>query len=340
MKRPRQKKRLSRIVLPLSSAFVLAILGYRLSVNAPVYRGEEAFSLFVRDTSHTIEEVLTPMIREGQVPHPHLFRLLLTLKGHPKAQRGHYSLNQDVGMLQAIRKLEYGFEDPIWLQVKGYQTRSQLAQQWVDLFGYPLDSAKKALEIDLGFEHVVPNSYQVYWSYSPRALVQRLEREYSVFWTETRKAKAARLKLSPVQVVVLASIVQAETKQADERSRVASLYLTRLKLGKRLEADPTAVYAYVQRNPEAGIIRRVGHHITSIDHPYNTYRNPGLPPGAMATVEQEVLDAVLKASPSGEIYMCADPQRPGYHVFARTYREHLQNSARYHAGLNRRGIRR
>ncbi len=87
----------------------------------------------------------------------------------------------NVGMLQAIRMLEYGFEDPIWLRMGGYQTRAQIAELWSDVFGYPLDSATKALEKDLGFEHIVPNSYWVYWSYGPSALVERLQREYHVF---------------------------------------------------------------------------------------------------------------------------------------------------------------
>ena len=340
MRRSRKKSRFIVWALGAAGIFVLGVLAYMQTVNASVYQGEDGYSLYVSDTGSTVEEVFEPLMDQALVPHPRWFKLLLSLKGHPKARRGHYRLHEGVGMLQAIRMLEYGFEDPIWLRMRGYQTRSQIAAQWVELFGYPLDSATKALDVDLGFEHIIPNSYQVYWSYSPSALVERLQREHRVFWTETRKAKAARLNLSPEEVVVLASIVQAETKQADERGRVAGLYLTRLKMGKRLEADPTAVFAYKQRYPDAGIIRRVTGKITGIDHPYNTYRRSGLPPGALATVEPDVLDAVLDAKASGEVYMCADPKRPGYHVFARSYAEHLRNSARYHESLNRRGIRR
>ena len=340
MKRQRQKKRFIGVVFVSTVGFVLALLAYRFTVNAPVFQGEDGYSLYVRDTSSTVEEVFQPLMDQALVPHPRWFKVLLALKGNPQARRGHYILHGGVGMLQVIRMLQYGYEDPIWLRMGGYQTRDQIAAQWAALFDYPLDSATKALEKDLGFEHVVPNSYQVYWSYSPSAIVERLQREHRVFWTETRKAKAARLNLSPEEVVVLASIVQAETKQPDELGRVAGLYLTRLKMGKRLEADPTAVYAYKERYPNAGIIRRVTGKITGMDHPYNTYRQSGLPPGALATVEPDVLDAVLDAKPSGEVYMCADPQRPGYHVFARSYAEHLRNSARYHQSLNRRGIRR
>jgi UPF0755 protein len=340
MRRSRKNSRFIVWALSAAVVFVLGLLAYTQTVNASVYQGEDGYSLYVSDTSSTVEEVFEPLMDQALVPHPRWFKLLLSLKGHPKARRGHYRIHGGVGMLQAIRMLEYGFEDPIWLRMRGYQTRSQIAAQWAELFGYPLDSATKALEKDLGFEQIVPNSYQVYWSYSPSALVERLQREYRVFWTETRKAKAARLQLSPEEVVVLASIVQAETKQPDELGRVAGLYLTRLKMGKRLEADPTAVFAYKQLYPNAGVIRRVTTKITSIDHPYNTYRRSGLPPGALATVEPAVLDAVLDAKPSGEVYMCADPKRPGYHVFARSYTEHLRNSARYHESLNRRGIRR
>jgi len=340
MKRHRQKKRFIRVVFVGTVGFVLALLAYRFTVNAPVFHGEDDYSLYVRDTGSTVEEVFQPLMDQALVPHPRWFKVLLTLKGNPKARRGHYILHGEVGMLQAIRMLQYGFEDPIWLRMGGYLTPAQIAERWSELFGYPLDSATKALEQDLGFEHLVPNSYWVYWSYDPPALVERLQHEYRVFWTEERLWQAAQLNLSPEEVVVLASIVQAETKQPDELGRVAGLYLTRLKMGKRLEADPTAVYAYKQRYPHSGIIRRVTGKITSIDHPYNTYRRSGLPPGALATVEPDVLDAVLDATPSGEVYMCADPKRPGYHVFARSYAEHLRNSARYHESLNRRGIRR
>ena len=340
MRRSRKNRRFIRWALGAASLFVLGILVYSQTINARVYQGEDGYSLYVRDTGSTVEEVFQPLMDEAKVPYPRWFKLLLALKGNPKARRGHYVLHGGLGMLQAIRMLEYGFEDPIWLRMRGYHTREQIAEVWAELFGYPLDSATKALEKDLGFEHLVPNSYWVYWSYGPSDLVKRLQREYHVFWTESRQWKAVQLNLTPEEVVILASIVQAETKQADERSRVAGLYLTRLKMGKRLEADPTAVFAYKQLHPDAGIIRRVTTKITSVDHPYNTYRRSGLPPGALATVEPDVLDAVLDAKPSGEVYMCADPKRPGYHVFARSYTEHLRNSARYHESLNRRGIRR
>ncbi|KRO83987.1 MAG: hypothetical protein ABR87_05680 [Cryomorphaceae bacterium BACL7 MAG-121220-bin83] len=320
--------------------FILAVVGFRWTANAPVMPSQEKeYALYVHDTGLTTAEVLQSFFAKENLHSPAALEALNALRRNPIAQRGHYTITAATGRMQLLRKLEFGYEDPVWLRMRGYQSREDIAEGWVAQFDYPKDSAMKALEV-LGFEQLVPNSYQVYWSYAPEALVEYLQRAHAAFWNAEREGRAAHLKLSPREVVILASIVQAETKQAEEWPRVAALYLSRLHMGKRLEADPTAVFAYKQVYPNTGVIRRVTHVISGIDHPYNTYRNKGLPPGALATVEPQVVDAVLSAQPNGELYMCADPQRPGFHVFARTYSAHLQNAARYHASLNRRGIRR
>lgn len=340
MKRHRQKRRLIRGVFGVAMLFVLAIIGYRWTINAPVYVVEEPFDLYIADTGMTSWEALAPLRASGHLYRPTALQTLNSLRGNPKAQRGHYRITSGMGLMQLLRKIEFGYEDPIWLRIRGYQKAPAIETQLTEVFGYTADSAHAVLAKHMGFNQVIPNSYQVYWSYRPKDLAKRLTREHEVFWNPERLGRAARMGLSAEQVVVLASIAQAETKQRDELPRVAGLYLARLKIGKRLEADPTVVWAYLDRYPNAGVIRRVTTAMTNLNHPYNTYRRDGLPPGPLTTVEPEVIDAVLKAEAKNEIYMCADPDRPGYHAFARTYAEHLRNAARYHASLNRRGIRR
>jgi UPF0755 protein len=66
-----------------------------------------------------------------------------------------------------------------------------------------------------------------------------------------------------------------------------------------------------------------------VDHPYNTYRRKGLPPGPLATVHPPVIDSVLSARPNGELFFCANPSKPGFHLFAKTYAEHLAYRKRY-----------
>ena len=87
MKRQRQKKRFIGVVFVSTVGFVLALLAYRFTVNAPVFQGEDGYSLYVRDTGSTVEEVFQPLMDQALVPHPRWFKVLLALKGNPQARR-------------------------------------------------------------------------------------------------------------------------------------------------------------------------------------------------------------------------------------------------------------
>jgi UPF0755 protein len=136
-------------------------------------------------------------------------------------------------------------------------------------------------------------------------------------------------------VTVLASIVQAESKEPEEWPRIAGVYLTRLKQGKRLEADPTVVYAVLDRGLAPAPIRRVTGAMLRVAHPFNTYRNKGLPPGPLATVHPPVIDSVLASRATGELFFCANPLKPGFHLFSKSYAEHLRNRSRYLKAITR-----
>ena len=132
----------------------------------------------------------------------------------------------------------------------------------------------------------------------------------------------------------LASIVEAEQQQhADERPRVAGVYLNRLKRGMKLQADPTVVYA----NRDFTIKRVLNVHLQK-DSPYNTYKYAGLPPGPINLPSIASIDAVLNPESHDYLYFCAKEDFSGYHAFARNEQEHLVNARRYQAALTRSGI--
>src|SRR6185436_15384736 len=143
-----------------------------------------------------------------------------------------------------------------------------------------------------------------------------------------RLDKARALGLTPIEVSILASIVQAEISKADEAPIVAGLYLNRLKKDIALQADPTLVFA-------AGdfTIKRVLNEHKEIDSPYNTYKYTGLPPGPINMPYISSIDAVLNHEVSDYIYMCAREDFSGYHNFAKTLREHNINAERYQRAL-------
>jgi len=135
-------------------------------------------------------------------------------------------------------------------------------------------------------------------------------------------------------VAVIASIVEEETAKADERPKVARLYLNRLKANMPLQADPTVKFAIGDFT-----LKRITNAMTRTVSPYNTYVNPGLPPGPIRIPEKASLDAVLDAPDHNYIYMCAAEDFSGYHNFAVDYGTHMANARRYQAALNARGIK-
>lgn len=157
--------------------------------------------------------------------------------------------------------------------------------------------------------------------------VQAMEHELAQAWA--RRADGLPLK-SPEEMLTLASIVERETAQAEERARVAQVFINRLRRGMRLQSDPTVVYA---ASGGIGVLDRpISRADLNADHPYNTYRIAGLPPGPIASPGAASLAAVAHPAVGDDLYFVADGS--GGHAFAKTLEEHNRNVARWRA-LNR-----
>lgn len=187
----------------------------------------------------------------------------------------------------------------------------------------------------------LPNTYEVYWNISAEKFREKMIKEYRRFWTADRLAKAEKLGMTPIQVITLASIVHKETVKADERPRVAKVYLNRLEQGMPLQADPTVIYALKNRDNDFDqIIKRVLYGDLTIDSPYNTYVHLGLPPGPIAMPDVNAIDAVLNPESHDYLYFCASVERFGYHEFASTLAQHGVNKKKYVEWLNKQGTSR
>jgi UPF0755 protein len=179
----------------------------------------------------------------------------------------------------------------------------------------------------------IPNTYNFYWNISAKDFIIRMQQEYQKFWTQARLAKALNLGLSPTQVSILASIVQKETNKADEMPIVAGVYINRLRRAMPLQADPTLIYAWNDKE-----IRRVTNVHTALNSPYNTYLNVGLPPGPICIPSIVSLNAVLNHTEHKYLFFCAREDFSGYHAFAETLAQHTQNARRYQRALNKANI--
>jgi UPF0755 protein len=210
----------------------------------------------------------------------------------------------------------------------------QLMLDSAEIMNYITDKERMA-ELGYAPEHlfalVIRNTYEVWWTVSVEKLMQRLKKENDAFWNANdRRAKAQKLGLTIPEVITLASIVEEETNHQPEKSRVAGLYLNRLRKGIRLQSDPTVKYALKDFK-----LNRILFEHLKVDDPYNTYMYAGLPPGPIRLPSVATIDAVLNAEKHNYIYMCAHPDFNGTHNFAVTLAEHNRNAAKYHVALRK-----
>ena len=182
---------------------------------------------------------------------------------------------------------------------------------------------------------MLPLTYDVYYNTSPKDIFDKMFKAYKRFWNEDRLAKAKKLNLSPTEVITIASIVDEETNKKDEMANVASVYLNRIRKGMKLQADPTARFAY----GDFSIKRVLNKHIR-YDSPWNTYKVEGIPPGPICTPKPECIDAVLENKQTDYIFFCAKEDFSGYHNFASNGTEHEANAQKFRKAMDARGIKR
>lgn len=176
---------------------------------------------------------------------------------------------------------------------------------------------------------LLPETY--YYSYGDdrEALLARMAAAMKEAVRTLWSKRAADLPLkSPDEAVILASIVEKETSRPEERARIAAVFLNRLRLGMRLQADPTVAYAVAtSHDAHAGDGRSLTAADLQMDSPYNTYQKDGLPPGPIANPGRASIAAVLWPAVSEDLYFVADGT--GGHAFAQSLDEHNKNVMRW-----------
>ncbi len=186
----------------------------------------------------------------------------------------------------------------------------------------------------------IPNSYNFYWNTSSEDFKKRMLKEYESFWSIDRLNKAKEISLTPTEVMILASIVNEESKEISELATIAGVYINRLNNNWLLNADPTVKFAaYKHPKYKNTIIRRVLNKHLRIDSKYNTYIYKGLPPGLISMPSIISVDAVLNYEKHKYFYFAADPENPGFHSFAKNLREHKSNARKLHRALDKKGIK-
>ncbi len=311
--------------------------------NVALPGGEPGY-LFVK-TGSTYDDLLINIGQSGLLLNNRTFEWLADRKNLPMhVYPGRYEFQQGMNNNEIIDMLRSGKQKPLNVifnnitfppQLAGVISRQIEADSLsiMKLFSDEKYLLEFSLSAALAPALFIPNTYEFYWNTSADGFFKRMHSEYNRFWTTERKLKSELINLSPVEVTIVASIVEKETNRNDEKARIAGVYLNRLRKGWRLQADPTTVYAVYLATGE--VLHRVLRVHTQIDSPYNTYVYSGLPPGPICMPSISSIDAVLNNEKHDYMFFVASPDMSGYHRFSTNYNQHLRYAREYQAALNK-----
>lgn len=321
----------------------IAGVGYYYLISPQFHPNENVYIYIDRDD--TIDSVYHKISTVGN-PHTMTGFQWLAERKHYKdhIRTGKYVIRPNDNARNLYHRISGGMQTPVKLTVGSVRTFDRLARNISNQL--MIDSAEVAHKLydpifiaSLGYDEkslysfFIPNTYEVYWNMSVDEFFNRMKKEHTRFWNETRLNKAKDIGLTPQQVCTLASIVDEETNASIEKPTVAGLYMNRLHKGMPLQADPTVKFAL--QNFE---LRRITNVHLEVNSPYNTYKNAGLPPGPIRIPSVKGIDSVLNHEKHNYLYMCAKEDFSGTHNFATTLSQHMVNARKYWKALNDRKI--
>ena len=314
---------------------------YRANIRTP--KGKPV--IIYIPTGSTYQEVLNILTSGVTVKNMKTLEWTAERKNYKRhIKPGRYKIKNRTSNNELINKLRAGSQEPVTLTFNNIRFPKELAKKiskQLEPDFYAFDSLFNNKEYIGSFDFneytfacmFIPNSYEFYWNTTADEFVKRMHKEYEKFWNEKRTKKAEQIGLTPVEVSILASIVDQETFKNDEKSRIAGVYINRLNRNIRLHADPTVKFAVGNFN-----IKRILKKHLAVNSPYNTYKHGGLPPGPICYPSVAGIDAVLNYEKHKYLYFCAKEDFSGYHNFATNLTDHNKNAARYRQALNKKRI--
>jgi UPF0755 protein len=337
-----------KILYFLTSAGILILVIIFL-----IYRNLFGISIIPDKSNHIIliptgssyDQVLDTLESNLTIKNMKLLRWVAEKKNYPDLIKpGRYIINTGLSYTGLINLLRSGKQSPVKITFNNLRTLNQISgkigkqveadsSQIIGFFSdesnFLADGFKKENIIAL----FIPNTYEFYWNTDAKGLYSRLLKEYRLFWNDQRLAKAKEKGLDPIEVSILASIIDDEVAKPDEKPRIAGVYLNRLKRGMPLQACPTIKFALNDFS-----ITRILKKYLLVDSPYNTYEHSGFPPGPIGCATIGGIDAVLNAEKHDYIFFAARPDFSGYHNFSRTLSEHNRYALLYQKELDKRKI--
>lgn len=298
--------------------------------------------LFLYDNQPVRQQAQQQLDDSGYISHIWWFNIVAKQAGvWNRLKPGRFAIEPGQSVLDVVRTLRNNRQSPVRLVI----TKLRTANDFAKLIGrnFSTDSIHASLYFNsndslqqLGVDTntlmtlVIPDTYTIYWNTSLSKIMRRLEDAKDTFWANNKRLQKADAEdLTTTQVVTLASIVEEETNKADDKGKIASVYINRYRSGQPLQADPTVKFALKNFG-----LKRILHGHLDVVSPYNTYRNKGLPPGPICTPSVKTIDAVLNAPKTDYFYFVAKSDFSGYSHFSANYAEHMQYAKLYQQALD------
>jgi UPF0755 protein len=335
------------LILFLSAIGVPAVRGYRLA-HKPHYHshGDEIISVPQGMTTTQIYN----MLRDRSIlPDALAVRIWVKLKASRNTLKaGDYLFESPITPAAVIEKLTRGYIYTQSITFPEGLTRFEIADLIRSLNIIDSAQADEPMEQpallkliqDLDPKatdpegYLFPDTYQYTSTTTAGQLITQMVKRFRKVFTPDDRQRAQQLGLSVREVVTLASMIEREARIPDDRSLISSVYHNRLRLGMKLDCDPTVIYASLLAGTWSGTIRKSDLERPS---PYNTYLSPGLPPGPIASPGRASIEAALYPADTQNLYFVLDAGRDdGAHRFSAKLKQHLAHVAEYRLSQRRR----
>ena len=328
------------LVLLLGTATNFSLKLFRSNTNKQFEQGY----LYI-PTGSNLDDIVAIIKAQQILNNTESFKWVANKMNFKNIKPGKYKITKGLSNIELVRLLRSGKQEPIKLTFQNIRLKTDFAGYIgknfeIDSLAFlnMLDSIDLVRQYGFDEETIfcmfIPNTYEMYWNTSKEKFFERMQKEYVKFWHTERLAQAKAIGLSPVQVSILASIVDQEALLNREMIRIAGVYMNRLNRDIKLEADPTVIFANGDFT-----VKRVLYKLLQKDSPYNTYKYIGLPPGPICMPSVAAIDAVLHFEKHNYIYFCAKEDFSGLHNFASNVTEHQMNARKFQQALNNRGIK-
>jgi UPF0755 protein len=335
----------------ISVLFILVIIGfsywiYRSLNSAYPHSKNNQYIQIPKGSSPG--QILAKLASEGIISSQIPLKIYLKIKGAANGmQAGEYQFQSPITPLEVLRELKKGRLRTVTLTIPEGFTRFDIAKRIAGQFPQNEPAGQDALKLmddvslieDIAPEaknlegYMYPNTYDFARSVTNLAIIQKMVGEFKKVWKPEYADRAAKLKLTPHQVVTIASLIETESRLDAERPVVASVIYNRLKKGMPLGIDQTAVYIAKMENRWDGVINKSDLESNS---PYNTRKVVGLPPGPISSVSESSIKAALYPATTNYIYYVLNVERNDKsHNFYATAAEFERGKAAYQSWLQK-----